>query len=44
MERPGIWEELLNTAHPGRRLVKGPTVNLTAHSTILLRHNQHIET
>jgi glycogen operon protein len=44
MERPGVWEELLNTAHPGRRLVKQATVNLTAHSTILLRHNEHIET
>ncbi len=42
-ERPGAWEELLNTAHPGRRLVKLPTVNLTAHSTILLRFNVHIE-
>ena len=44
MERPGAWEELLNTAHPGRRLVKQSTVNLTAHSTILLRHNEHIGT
>jgi glycogen operon protein len=44
VDRPGMWEELLNTAHPGRRLVKGPTVNLTAHSTILLRHNHHIAT
>ena len=42
-DRPGVWEELLNTAHPGRRFVKQPTVNLTAHSTILLRYNEHIE-
>jgi glycogen operon protein len=39
-ERPGIWEELLNTARPGRREVKLPTVNLTAHSTILLRQRR----
>jgi glycogen operon protein len=39
-ERPGVWEELLNTARSGRREVKLPTVNLTAHSTILLRHRR----
>ena len=44
LERPGVWEELLNTARPGRRLVGQPTVNLTAHSTILLRHNQRLGT
>ncbi len=44
MERPGAWEELLNTARPGGRPVKIPTVNLTAHSTILLRYRQRIET
>jgi len=44
MDRAGVWEELLNTAHPGPRLVKQQTVNLTAHSTILLRHNQDLET
>ena len=41
---PGIWEELLNTARPpGRRRVQGPTVNLTAHSVILLQHNEHLQ-
>jgi glycogen operon protein len=35
---PGVWEELLNTAHPGsRRVVKKPAINLVAHSLILLR-------
>jgi glycogen operon protein len=38
----GIWEELLNTARPGTRLVRQPTINLTAHSLILVRYNQHI--
>jgi isoamylase len=36
----GVWEELLNTARPGRRVVRQPTVNLTSHSLILLRENQ----
>jgi glycogen operon protein len=44
IEWPGIWEELLNTARPpGRRRVQGPTVNLTAHSVILLQHNEHLQ-
>ena len=44
IEWPGIWEELLNTARPpGRRRVPGPTVNLTAHSVILLQHNEHLQ-
>jgi isoamylase len=34
------WEELLNTARPGRRPVRGPTVNLTSQSLILLRAHQ----
>ncbi|MGO9342380.1 MAG: glycogen debranching protein GlgX [Acidimicrobiales bacterium] len=38
----GIWEELLNTARAGTRFVRQPTVNLTAHSLILVRYNQHI--
>ena len=43
IEWPGAWEELLNTAHAlGARPVHGQTVNLTAHSTILLRHNDRL--
>jgi glycogen operon protein len=38
VERPGLWEEMLNTARAGSRLVRKPTVNLTAHSVILLRY------
>jgi glycogen operon protein len=34
----GLWRELINTARPGSRLVKEGTVNLVAHSLILLRH------
>jgi isoamylase len=43
LEWPGIWEELLNTGRPGRRVVRAATVNLTSHSLILLRYNQRIE-
>jgi glycogen operon protein len=43
LEWPGIWEQLLNTAHLGHRVVRVTTVNLTAHSVVLLRYNQHIE-
>ena len=43
LEWPGIWEQLLNTTHLGQRLVRAATVNLTAHSAVLLRYNQHIE-
>jgi len=39
----GMWEELLNTARRGTRLIRQPTLNLTAHSLILLRFNQHIQ-
>ena len=43
IEWPGAWEELLNTAHAlGARPVRGETVNLTAHSVILLRHNDRL--
>ncbi|MFZ0668157.1 MAG: glycogen debranching protein GlgX [Acidimicrobiales bacterium] len=44
LDTAGIWDELLNTARPGQRLVRQPTVNLTSHSLILLRHRQHIQT
>jgi isoamylase len=37
---PGIWEELFNTAIPGRRVTVRRQVNLAAHSTLLLRHNE----
>jgi isoamylase len=42
VERPGIWEEMLNTARTGSRLVRRPTVNLTAHSVILLRYAETV--
>ncbi|HEX3947018.1 MAG TPA: hypothetical protein VHW47_04910, partial [Acidimicrobiales bacterium] len=36
---PGRWEEVLNTARPGPwlRPIRTPTVNLVAHSSLLLR-------
>jgi isoamylase len=43
LEWPGIWEELLDTSRPGKRVVRAPTVNLTAHSVMLLRYDQRIE-
>jgi isoamylase len=44
MDRAGVWEELLNTGRPpGGRRVPGASVNLTAHTTILLRYNERIE-
>ena len=45
METPGLWEELLNTARPGpwERQVRNDAVNLTAHSSLLLRHSERIE-
>jgi glycogen operon protein len=34
----GVWQELLNTAHPGQsRLVKTPAINLLSFSLFLLR-------
>jgi glycogen operon protein len=38
LEWPGVWEQVVNTAEPGVRFVRKPTVNLTAHSLMLLRH------
>jgi glycogen operon protein len=38
METPGSWAEMLNTAHPQPRAVKGGQVHLAAHSLMLLRH------
>ncbi len=45
MESPGLWEELVNTARPGpyARQMRNDAVNLTAHSSILLRHTERIE-
>jgi isoamylase len=45
LENPGLWEELLNTARPGpwARQVRNDAVNLTAHSSLLLRHTERIE-
>ena len=40
LERPGTWEEMLNTARAGSRFVRKPTVNLTAHSVTLLRYTE----
>jgi isoamylase len=45
MENPGLWEELVNTARPGpyARQMRNDAVNLTAHSSMLLRHTERIE-
>ena len=41
LERPGVWEELFNTARPGQRTIRTPAVNVTGHSTVLLCHNEN---
>jgi hypothetical protein len=33
--RPGVWEELVNTARPGRRVIRRSAVNLVGRSFIL---------
>jgi glycogen operon protein len=40
VEGPGLWLELINTARPGSRVVKTGTVNLVAHSLLLLRFGE----
>jgi glycogen operon protein len=42
MEWPGRWDELLNTARPGQwgHPISGTQVNLTAHTSVLLRHSE----
>jgi isoamylase len=42
LERRGAWEELVNTARPGTRMARKPTVNLTTRSCILLRYNENL--
>jgi glycogen operon protein len=45
LEWPGRWEELISTARPGEqgRTVRASAVNLTAHSSLLLRHNERLD-
>jgi glycogen operon protein len=38
MTLPGLWQEIVNTAHAGTRLPRGGGVNLVAHSVIALRY------
>ncbi|HEX2030454.1 MAG TPA: glycogen debranching protein GlgX [Actinomycetota bacterium] len=40
LEPAGLWEELVNTAQAGTRLLRKPAVNLVAHSLILLRFRE----
>jgi glycogen operon protein len=44
LERAGTWEEVVNTARHdvGTRPVRKPNVNLTAHSVIMLRYDEHM--
>jgi isoamylase len=43
-ERPGRWEEVINTARPGpgSRIVRADAVNLTSHSSMLLCHSDRL--
>jgi glycogen operon protein len=45
LEWPGRWEELISTARPGEqgRTVRTSAVNLTAHSSLLLRHDERLD-
>jgi hypothetical protein len=36
-DMPGMWEERVNTARPGTRMIRGSAVNLVARSFILAR-------
>jgi glycogen operon protein len=38
LERPGAWVQLLDTAHPAPRAIRGSQVHLAAHSVMLLQH------
>jgi isoamylase len=40
IEGAAVWQEILNTARPGARVVRVPAVNLVAHSLILLRFGE----
>jgi glycogen operon protein len=40
MEGSGAWQEVLNTARPGARLLRKEGLNLVAHSLILLRFGE----
>jgi hypothetical protein len=39
-DEQGVWRVVINTAQPGRHLVRGETVNLVARSLMLLRHEE----
>jgi len=39
LEHPGTWTEMLNTAHPTPRPVRRRSINLAAHSLLLLRYD-----
>ncbi len=44
MERSGAWEEVINTSRHdiAERPIRKPTVNLTAHSVIMLRYDERL--
>jgi isoamylase len=37
---PGVWSELVRTASPERRVLRGDAIHLAAHSLVLLRHGE----
>jgi glycogen operon protein len=44
MEWPGRWQELVDTARPEpRRRTAGEIVHLSAHSAVVLRHQERLE-
>jgi isoamylase len=40
VETPGVWVEIMNTAHPDPRAVREGRLSLVAHSLVLLRHER----
>ena len=40
METPGSWYELVRTASPERRVLRGEALHLAAHSLVLLRYGE----
>src|SRR5947199_10044790 len=39
-EAPGAWSELVRTASPERRVLRGDAIHLAAHSLVLLRYGE----
>ncbi len=43
-DTPGRWSELVRTASPERRVLRGEAIHLAAHSVVLLRYGEERHT